>query len=121
MSVPRNVFWFEVLLYAALALDAVSVAFANHSTRSDLLMTSMAAAMILFQFYLVRLAAQRRLGWPRWALAAAMVLAVVSLVEQAVAGRLQPYHLIEFVSCVLAAFGLYLSFTGDAVHWFEQE
>jgi hypothetical protein len=26
MSVPKNVFWFEILLYAALALDAFSVA-----------------------------------------------------------------------------------------------
>jgi hypothetical protein len=26
MSAPKNVFWFEVLLYAALTLDALSVA-----------------------------------------------------------------------------------------------
>jgi hypothetical protein len=26
MSVPKNVFWFEILLYAVLTLDALSVA-----------------------------------------------------------------------------------------------
>jgi|EndMetStandDraft_6_1072998.scaffolds.fasta_scaffold86402_3 hypothetical protein len=119
MSVPRNVFWFEVLLYTALALDALSVAFADHRTGADLLLTSMAAALILFQFYLVRMAVQRRAGWPRWVLIAALVLAVLSLVQVAAGEGIRLYHVIEIASCVLAAFGLYLSFTGDAENWFE--
>jgi hypothetical protein len=39
------------------------------------------ACLILLQVYFVWLAAQRRKSWPRWALAAALVLAVISLVE----------------------------------------
>ena len=119
MSVPKNVFWFEVLLYTALALDALSVVFANHRTSADLLLTSMAAALILFQFYLVRIAVQRRAGWTRWALVAALGLAALSLVQVAAGGGIRLYNVIEIVSCALAAFGLYLSFTGDAQSWFE--
>jgi len=31
MTLPKNVWWFEVLLYASLTLDALSVAFATDS------------------------------------------------------------------------------------------
>ena len=31
MSVPRNVVWFEALLYVSLSLDAVSVAFQDRT------------------------------------------------------------------------------------------
>jgi hypothetical protein len=34
MSVPKNVFWFEILLYAALTLDALSVALQNRGALS---------------------------------------------------------------------------------------
>jgi hypothetical protein len=119
MSVPKNVLWFEVLLYTALALDALSVALADHRGTAGLLLTSMAAALIMFQFYLVRIAVQRRAGWPRWVLLAALILAALSLVEAAAGDGVRLYNVIEIVSCALAAFGLYLSFTGGAQSWFE--
>ena len=31
MTVPKNVWWFEVLLYASLTLDALSVAFQDRT------------------------------------------------------------------------------------------
>ncbi len=33
MNVPRNVLWFEVLLYLSLTLDAVSVAFQDRTPK----------------------------------------------------------------------------------------
>ena len=43
--------------------------------------TVMAAGLILLLVYFVWLAAQRRKNWPRWVLAAALVLSVISLVQ----------------------------------------
>ena len=68
MSPPKNVFWFEILLYAALTLDALSVALQDRGTLSVNIVTtamSVEGALILLQFYFVWLAAQRRAGWPR--------------------------------------------------------
>jgi hypothetical protein len=116
MRVPRNVFWFEILLYSALALDALSLMFAN-----DLVITTtvMAAAMILVQFYFVWTATQRRAGWPRWALAAVLALSVLSLVQVIGRGDIRADNMIEIVSCALTAAGLFFSFTGGAQSWFE--
>jgi hypothetical protein len=116
MPVPRNVFWFEILLYSALALDALSLMFAN-----DLVITTtiMAAAMILLQFYFVWIATQRRAGWPRWALAAVLALSVLSLVQVIGRGDIRADNMIEIVSCALTAAGLFFSFTGGAQSWFE--
>ena len=81
--------------------------------------TVMAAGLILLLVYFVRLAAQRRKNWPRWVLAAALVLSVISLVLVIGQNGLQFESGIEVVSCALAAIGLYFSFTGDAVGWFD--
>ena len=87
MNVPRNVFWFEVLLYLSLTLDALSVAFQDRTPTAEMTeqmitaATVMAAGMILLLVYFVWLAAQRRKSWPRWVLLAALVLSVYSLVE----------------------------------------
>ena len=35
MNVPRNVLWFEVLLYLSLTLDAVSVAFQDRTPKAE--------------------------------------------------------------------------------------
>jgi hypothetical protein len=52
-------------------------------------------------------------------LAAALVLAVFSLVE-AIGGKgIQLSSAIELMSCGLTAAGLYFSFTGDAQGWFK--
>jgi heme/copper-type cytochrome/quinol oxidase subunit 2 len=125
MSVPRNVLRFEVLLYASLMLDALSVAFQDRTPNADMtdqmIMTAtvIAGGMILLLVYFVWLAAQRRKNWPRWALAAALVLSVISLAQVIGDNGIQLDSGIEIVSCALTAAGLYFSFTGDAHGWFN--
>ncbi len=124
MNVPKNVLWFEVLMYLSLTLDALSVAFQDRTPTSDMteqmitVATVMAAGLILLLVYFVWLAAQRRKNWPRWALAAALVLSVISLVQVIADAGVQLDSGIEVVSCALTAAGLFFSFTGDAQGWF---
>ena len=125
MNVPRNVQWFEALLYMSLTLDAVSVAFQDRTPRADMteqtinVATVIAGGLILLLVYFVWLAAQRRKNWPRWALAAALALSVISLVQAIGANGVQFDSGIEVISCALTAAGLYFSLTGDAVGWFN--
>jgi branched-subunit amino acid permease len=125
MNVPKNVLWFEVLLYLSLTLDALSVAFQDRTPSGDMteqmimIATIMAACLILLLVYFVWLAAQRRRNWPRWALAAALVLSMISLVQVIGDNGVQLDSAIEIVSCALTAAGLYFSFTGDAQGWFN--
>ena len=62
MTVPKNVWWFEVLLYASLTLDALSVAFQDRTPRADMteqmisVATIMAAILILLLVWFVWLA-----------------------------------------------------------------
>jgi O-antigen ligase len=125
MIVPKNVVWFQVLLYLSLTLDALSVAFQDRTPSAGMteqmidVATVMAACLILLLVYFVWLAAQKRKNWPRWALAALLVLSVVSLVQVIGDSGVQLDSGIEIVSCLLTAAGLYFSFTGDAVGWFN--
>ena len=125
MNVPKNVLWFEVLLYMSLTLDALSVAFQDRTPSAEMtesmitVATVMAGGMILVLVFFVWLAAQRRKNWPRWALAAALLLSVISLVQIIGESGLQLDSGIEVVSCALTAAGLYFSFTGDAKGWFN--
>ena len=125
MILPKNVLRFEVLLYLSLTLDALSVAFQDRTPSVEMtesmIMTAtvMAAGLILLLVYFVWLAAQRRKNWPRWALAAALVLSIISLVQIIGDSGLQLDSGIEIVSCILTAAGLYFSFTGDAQGWFN--
>ena len=125
MNVPKNVLWFEVLLYLSLGLDALSVAFQDRTSSAEMtgsmiaVATLMAASLILLLVYFVWLAARRRKNWPRWALVAALVLSVISLVQIIGEAGLQFDSGIEIVSCALTAAGLYFSFTGDARGWFN--
>src|SRR5215207_3833966 len=125
MNLPRNVLWFEALLYMSLTLDSVSVAFQDRTPKADMtaqmvnVATLMAAGLILLLVYFVWLAAQRRKSWPRWVLAAALVLSVISLLQVIGAKGLAFDSGIEVISCALTAAGLYFSFTGDAVGWFN--
>jgi hypothetical protein len=125
MNVPKNVLWFEVLLYLSLTLDALSVAFQDRTPFGEMteamimFATVMAGGMILLLVFLVWLAAQRRKNWPRWVLAAALLLSAVSLVQVIGESGVQLDSAIEVVSCALTAAGLYFSFTGDAVGWFN--
>jgi protein-S-isoprenylcysteine O-methyltransferase Ste14 len=125
MNVPKNVLWFEVLLYLSLTLDALSVAFQDRTPSAEmtepLIMagTVLAGGTILLLVYFVWLAAKRRKNWPRWVLAAALVLSVISLVQIIGDNGLELDSGIEIASCVLTAAGLYFSFTGDAKGWFN--
>ncbi len=125
MSLPRNVLRFEALLYASLMLDALSVAFQDRSPTPEMtdqmIMTAtlLAGGMILLLCYFVWLAAQKRKNWPRWVLAAALVLSMISLVQIIGERGLELDSGIEIVSCVLTGIGLYFSFSGDAQGWFN--
>ena len=125
MNVPRNGWWFEVLLYLSLMLDAVSVAFQDRTPSREMTdqmimaATIVAGAMIMLLVYFVWLAARQRKNWPRWVLAAALVLSVISLAQVIGDNGLELDSAIEIVSCILTAAGLYFSFTGDAQGWFN--
>ena len=125
MILPKNVLRFEVLLYLSLTLDALSVAFQDRTPSVEMTesmittATVMAAGLILLLVYFVWLAAQRRKNWPRWALGAALVLSIISLVQIIGDSGVQLDSGIEIVSCILTAAGLYFSFTGDAQGWFN--
>jgi drug/metabolite transporter (DMT)-like permease len=125
MNVPKNVLWFEVLLYLSLTLDALSVAFQDRTpseevTELTIMVASVVAGLlILLLVFLVWLAAQRRKNWPRWVLATVLVLSVISLAQIIGDSGLELDSAIEIVSCGLTAAGLYFSFTGDAVGWFN--
>ena len=125
MKIPRNVLWFEVLLYVSLVLDALSVAFQDRTPSGDItestimFATVLAACFILLQFYFVWLAAQRRKSWPRWVLFAALVLSVISLFQLVGENGLELGTAVEILSCAVTAAGLYFSFTGDAKGWFN--
>ena len=125
MNVPRNVLWFEVLLYLSLTLDALSVAFQDRTPSvlktEQMIMgeTLTAGCMILLLMYFVRLAAQHRKNWPRWALLAVLVLSVMSLMQVIGARGMEIDSAIEVVSCILTTAGMYYSFTGDARGWFN--
>jgi len=125
MTIPKNVWWFEVLLYASLTLDALSVAFQDRTPRADMteqminVATLMAAVLILLLVYFVWLAARRRKNWPRWALTAALVLSTISLTQVIGDNGVQLDSFVDIVSCALTLAGLYCSFTGDAKGWFN--
>src|ERR1700761_175857 len=84
---PRNVFRFEVLLYASLMLDSLSVAVQDRTPTADMtdqmimLATLVTGGMILLFLFFVWLAARHRKNWPRWVLAAFLILTVISLLQ----------------------------------------
>ena len=125
MKTPNNVVWFEIFLYLSLTLDALSVAFQDRTPSAEMtepmimVSTVMSGGLILLLVSFVWLAAQRRKNWPRWALFAALVLSLISLVQIIGDAGLELDSAIEIVSCALTAAGLYFSFTGDAKGWFN--
>jgi protein-S-isoprenylcysteine O-methyltransferase Ste14 len=124
-SLPKNVFYFEVLLYASLTLDALSIAFQDRTPVAEMNESTIAAAnvvaacMLLLFMFLVNHAARRRKSWPRWLLTASLVFSVLSLLQILAVYGLQFDSLIEIVSCALTGAGLYYAFTGDAKDWFN--
>src|ERR1700753_2918219 len=125
MNVPRNVIWFEALMYVSLALDTLLVAFQDRTPTPDMTQAMVntaaivSAGLILLTVYLVWLAAERRKNWPRWVLIGSLVLSVLSLLQILGESGLAFESGIEIISCALTAAGLYLSYTGDARGWFN--
>jgi hypothetical protein len=125
VNVPNNVLRFQVLLYTSLMLDAVSVAFHDRTPTEEMTESTITASMvlafgeILLLLYFVYLAARHRKNWPRWVLAAGLVLSVISLIDGIWTDGLELDSAIEIVSCVLRALGLYFSISGDAKGWFN--
>jgi len=125
MSMPKNVWWFEVLLYASLLLDALRVAFADRTPTADMteqmiaVNTLVSLGLLPLLFYLIWLAARRRKGWPRWVLSALFAVSLGSLAQMIALRGIEFGVFIDIVSSVLTALGLYLSFTGDAKDWFD--
>ncbi|MFC0243138.1 hypothetical protein [Rhodopseudomonas telluris] len=123
-SVPRNVYWFEVLLLASLTLDCISVAFQDRTMDADMSASVVAAAntiaagLIILLTYLVWLAAHGRKKWARAVLTASLAFSVVSLLQIISASGIEPGLWIDIASCALTGVGIYLSYTGDARGWF---
>jgi protein-S-isoprenylcysteine O-methyltransferase Ste14 len=124
-NLPKNVFYFEVLLYASLTLDALSIAFQDRTPEADMTESTImaanvvAACMLLLFVFLVHHAARGRKSWPRWLLAASLVFSVLSLLQILSVYGLQFDSVIEIISCALTGGGLYYAFTGDAKDWFN--
>ena len=125
VNVPKNIFYFEVLLYLSLLIDVLSAAFLDRmpddvADSTKLVVNVMAVGMTLVFMHLVWLTAHRRKNWARMILMAALMLSVVSLVTTVGETGLQFSTFVDVISTVLTAFGLYFSFTGDATDWFRQ-
>jgi hypothetical protein len=124
-SVPRNIFYFQVLLYLSLLIDVLSAAFLDRMpddvTESTKLAVNFIAVMMTLGFVqLVWLAAHRRKRWARMILVVALTLSVASIVTTVGEAGMQFSTFVDVISTALTAFGLYFSFTGDALDWFRQ-
>ncbi len=125
MNVPKNVWSFEVLLYASLLLDALSLAFSDRTPTPGMTEQIIAeralyaVGMLIFVLVMVWLAARRHKGWPRWVLAVLLGLSLPQLAHVVAVRGVGFGVVVDTVSAVLAAWGLYLSFTGDAKDWFD--
>jgi hypothetical protein len=121
---PTNIFYFEVLLYLSLLLDALSMPFRSDAFDDGAGTTPPAAklitaVMILAFVGLVWLAARRRKNWARMVLLAALPLSILSIVQVLHFAGWQLITVVDMVSAALTALGLYFSFTGDARDWFR--
>ncbi|HEX7881223.1 MAG TPA: hypothetical protein VF499_00590 [Afipia sp.] len=124
-SVPRNIFYFQVLLYLSLLIDVLSAAFLDRFpddvTESTKLAINFIAVMMTLGFVqLVWLAAHRRKNWARMILFVALTLSVASIVTTVGETGIQFGTFVDVISTALTAFGLFFSFTGDARDWFQQ-
>lgn len=125
VQVPKNIFYFEVLLYVSLLIDVLSAAFLDRmpdgiSDSSKLAINFIAVAMTVGFMQLIWLAAHRRKNWARSILLVALMLSVASIVTAMGETGLQFSTFVDIVSTALTALGLSFSFTGDAQNWFRQ-
>lgn len=122
VTVPKNIFYFEVLLYLSLIVDSLSMLFRDDADLTEIsapVAKLFTAVLILFFVYLVWLAAHRRQNWARMILLASLVLSVLSLGVVINGIGWQAESVADLASSVLTALGLYFSFTGDARGWFS--
>ncbi len=124
-SVPKNIFYFQVLLYLSLLIDVLSAAFLDRmpdevSESTKLAVNFIAVMMTLGFVQLVWLAAHRRKNWARTILLVALMLSVASIVTTVGDTGMQFSTFVDVISTALTAFGLYFSYTGDAKDWFRQ-
>lgn len=118
--VPRNVMLFEAFLCASLGVDALSAAFTDYAAAGLADADKFTSAIFILVFlWLVWLAAQRRKRWARTILFGAVVLSALFVVALFQRIGLSRALLVEIVSLALASAGLYYSFTGDALGWFD--
>ena len=125
VKLPKNVFYFEVLLYLSLLIDVLSAAFLDRmpddlNDSSRLAINFIAVVMTLAFMYLVWLAAHRRKGWARMVLVVALMLSVASIVTTFSESGLQFGTIVDVLSSALTGLGLWFSYTGDARDWFRQ-
>ncbi|MGC2085122.1 MAG: hypothetical protein WA702_17400 [Bradyrhizobium sp.] len=125
MSVPRNVLWFEVLMYISLMLDAISVAVQDRTPTPEnpdsaiMAVAILNGIVIVAMAFFVYLAAHGRKNWSRWVILAVEVLTIISLALFLRDNNMTLDAGIEIIASVLVTIGLYYSFTGDARGWFN--
>jgi hypothetical protein len=125
MSVPRNVLWFEVLMYISLMLDAISVAVQDRTPTPEnpdsaiMAVAILNGIVIVAMAFFVYLAAHGRKNWSRWVILAVEVLTIISLALFLRDNSMTLDAGIEITASVLVTIGLYYSFTGDARGWFN--
>lgn len=124
-AVPKNIFYFEVLLYLSLLIDVLSAAFLDRMpdevTESTKLAVNFIAVMMTLGFsHLIWLAAHRRKNWARMVLLAALLLSVFSIIVSMGQTGLQFGAFVDVISTALTALGMLYAFTGDAQEWFRE-
>jgi hypothetical protein len=120
MTVPRDVLWFEILLYLSLLLDALSAAlFGVTADGSDKPFVSFFSALIIAVLvFLVWFAARRQKNWARWTVFGFFVLTLLLYIASLNQMSFGFKEFVDEISIVLSAFGFYFSFTAEARRWF---
>jgi len=124
MTIPKNILRFELLLYLSILLDLLSAAFLGRDrlvglgSATEARVLLIAALIVIAECFFVHLAARKRKNWARWTLLAVQVLSFLSYLNPAGVGPTTAEMTVSVISTVLAAIGLYFSFTGDAKGWF---
>lgn len=84
VTVPRNIFYFEVLLYISLIIDSLSMLVRDEAVNDLNEMSApvaklLTAGLILLFLYFVWLAARMHKNWARTVLLASLALSIVSM------------------------------------------
>jgi hypothetical protein len=125
VGVPKNIFYFEVLLYLSLLIDVLSAALLDRmpddvTGSTKFAINFIAVVMSLGFIQLIWLAAHRHKNWARMVLVAALMLSVASIVTSIGEAGMPFGTFVDVISTALTGLGLFFSFTGDAKDWFQQ-